>query len=139
MGSAPRITYVLDTHVLLWFRIKPDELGPKTLRLLKKPETAIVISIVTALEVALLVHKGRISLPQPVDTWFEVSLTLFQTKAYPLTPQIISDAYTLPDPFYADPADRLLVATARVEELTLITADQRILDYPAVPAWNGRT
>ena len=133
------MSYLLDTHVLLWFRIQPDQLGPKTLELLSQRENAVSISVITALEIAQLTFKKRITLPGPPETWFEESLRHFNTRALPLTPLISAEAYRMPEPFHPDPADRLLVASARLANSTLITADRRILDYSEVRTLDARS
>ena len=121
------MSYLLDTHVILWFRLEPERLGAKSLKLLSKRQTKIAISAVSALEIAQLVYKGRIEIGQPVDQWFQESLRLFGCRASTLSPEISATAYSLPEPFHSDPADRILVATALDAKQTLLTADRRIL------------
>jgi len=133
------LSYLLDTHVLLWFRIQPGQLGPRTLELLSQRENAVSISVITALEIAQLTFKNRITLPKAPDAWFEESLRHFNTRAFSLSPKISAEAYRLPGLFHPDPADRLLVASARLENCTLITADRRILDYSEVRTLDART
>jgi len=64
------VTYLLDTHVILWYRIEPEQLGARTLKLLGRRQTKLAISDVSALEIAQLAYKGRIEIEQPVDQWF---------------------------------------------------------------------
>ena len=132
------MSYLLDTHVLLWFRIQPEALGPKTLKLLSHRKNELIISAISALEIAQLSYKKRITLPKTPDAWFEESLRHFNTRVHPLTPEISAEAYRIPDPFHPDPADRILVASARVGSHTLITADRRILDYSEVRTLDAR-
>jgi len=132
------LSYLLDTHVLLWFRIQPDQLGPKTLKLLSNRKNELTISVISALEIAQLSFKNRITLPKAPDVWFEESLRHFNTRAHPLTPEISAEAYHIPEPFHPDPADRILVASARLGNHTLITADRRILDYSEVRTLDAR-
>ncbi len=132
------MSYLLDTHVLLWFRIQPESLGPKTLKLLSNRKNELAISVISALEIAQLSFKNRITLPKAPDTWFEDSLRHFNTRAHPLTPEIAAESYRIPEPFHPDSADRILVASARVESHTLITADRRILDYSEVRTFDAR-
>lgn len=122
------MTYLLDTHVILWYRIEPEQLGARTLRLLGRRQTKLAISDVSALEIAQLAYKGRIEIEQPVDQWFRESLRLFGCRATSLTPEISAAAYSLSKPFHPDPADRILVATALKSKQTLLTADRRILE-----------
>jgi PIN domain nuclease of toxin-antitoxin system len=74
------VEYLLDTHVLVWFRADPARLGPKTLKLMQQPDTVCVLSSISALELAQLTHKERLTLPQPVDEWFEDSLRRFRFR-----------------------------------------------------------
>jgi len=122
------VTYLLDTHVILWFRLQPERLGAKSLRLLSKRQSQFAISAVSALEISQLVDKKRVEIEQPVDQWFQESLRLFGCRITPLTPEISATAYLLSKPFHPDPADRILVATALGAKQTLLTADRRILE-----------
>ena len=132
------MAYLLDTHVLIWFRADPIRLGKKILGLIRQPETECFLSSVNALELAQLTHKGRLTLPQPVDQWFEDSLRRFLFKKSDMNHRIAAEAYQLPGSFHPDPADRLLVATARIEGFTLLTADRRILEYPSAKTIDAR-
>lgn len=132
------MSYLLDTHVLVWYRADPARLGEGTLDLIRQPETDCILSSVSALELAQLTHKGRLTLPQPVDQWFEDSLRRFRFRRSDINHRIAAAAYQLPGSFHPDPADRLLVATARLEECTLVTADRRILDYASVKTLDAR-
>lgn len=131
------MAYLLDTHVLVWFRAHPTRLGKKTLDRIRKPETNCILSSVSALELAQLSHKGRLTLPQPVEEWFEDSIRRFHFRHLDMNHHIAAAAYQLPGEFHPDPADRLLAATARLEGLTLLTADLRILEYPWVKTWDA--
>ena len=138
MGGAQSLSYLLDTHVILWFRIQPNSLGPKALKLLGERENVLKVSAISALEIAQLVFKNRIILSQAPDVWFEDSLRYLNTRACPLTAEIFAEAYRIPEPFHPDPADRILVASARLGKHTLITADRRILDCSAVDTLDAR-
>ena len=125
---------LLDTHVLIWFRACPERLGKATLKLLGASETEVAISVVSSLEVAQLVSKGKVSLPCDVSAWMTEGWRIFSCEETPITTKICDEAYRLPGEFHADPADRLLVATARVHRWSIVTADRRILDYRHVTA-----
>jgi len=132
------VRYLLDTHVFNWFRITPRELGPKTLSLLRDPQSDMVVSAVSALEVAQLVHSGRLVIPCDVEMWIGQTRRIFNAPESRLDSRIAAEAYRLPGEFHRDPADRILVATARLEGWTLVTADRRILEYPHVRSRNAR-
>ncbi len=131
--------YLLDTHVCNWFRITPGELGRGILALLKDPGKRFVIASVSTLEVAQLVSSGRLVLPCDAATWMAQTRRLFQAPEAVLDSRIAAEAYRLPGEFHRDPADRILVATARIEGWTLVTADRRILAYPHVRSRDART
>jgi PIN domain nuclease of toxin-antitoxin system len=126
------MTILLDTHVIVWFRADPERLGRATRKMLRASGTDVRISVVSSLEIAQLVFKGRVSLPCDVEGWMRESRRVFNCEETPLTTQIAQEAYRLPGTFHPDPADRLLVATARLQHWSILTADRRILDYPHV-------
>ncbi len=84
------------------------------------------VSVISVWEVALLEAKGRIGLTLPLSEWVTRALAP-PLKLAPLTPEIAIESSRLPPPFHNDPADRILMATARLEGLTLVTRDGRIL------------
>lgn len=132
------MTYLLDTHVLLWFRVEPAKLGPQALALLADPTTPVAVSSVSTLETTQLVFSGRILLPTDAETWMRQTRKLFQATEIELDSRIAAEAYRLPEPFHKDPADRMLVATARCQGYPLVTVDRRILEYPHVPTFDAR-
>ena len=82
-------------------------------------------------EIALLVSRARIILGQPTAQWIEAALSAPGLTLEPLSPTIAIDSCNLPDNFRSDPADHIIVATARVTDAILMTRDRRILDYAA--------
>lgn len=77
------------------------------------------------------VDKDRLRLGRPLHQWIETTLAIPNIVLLPITPAIAVDAGTLPSPIHEDPADRLIVATARRMQTSLLTADRPILDYAA--------
>jgi PIN domain nuclease of toxin-antitoxin system len=130
--------HLLDTHVLIWARARPEKLGSKTQALLRSTDLRFHLSAITSLELAQLAHKNKLVLPCAPKTWMREAFQLLGCVEIPVTTEIASDAYDLPGQFHPDPADRILVATARCHSFTLITADERILDYPQVSTWDAR-
>ena len=90
------------------------------------------VSVISCWEVAKLVEKGRLTLQQPVGEWIATALTRPHITLLSLTPEIAVDATQLPTGFHSDPADQLIVATARILGIPLLTADAKILNYAHV-------
>ncbi len=86
------------------------------------------MSAITAWEIALLVSKARMTLGQDVLDWIRAALAISGLRLAPLEPEIAVASTRLPFEMHADPADRILVATARHLGATLVTADRALLD-----------
>ena len=132
------MTLLLDTHVLVWTQEAPAKLGPRTQRSLLDPDNEILVSAVSTLEIARLVHMGHIVLKVGLDVWLATALSSLQARRLSIDHRIAQEAYSLPGTFHKDPADRLLTATARIESATLVTADDLILKYPHVQTSDAR-
>ncbi len=120
---------LLDTHVLLWLDGGSSRLGPKARLALDRAlaEDGLSVSAISFWEIGTLLRKGRVSLALDLDAWRSKLL-----RAGLVEIAVIGDigarAAALAD-FHADPADRIIVATALREGAVLATADQRILDW----------
>ena len=126
------VKILLDTHVWIWSLECPENLGPTVRSYLEDPSHKLVVSAVSYLELAQLAYRQRIVLQQTVSDWARHAVEHLGAQVSPMTPEIALGAYELPGPFHPDPADRILVATAILEHLTLLTADERILACPRV-------
>ena len=124
---------VLDTHVLIWAMNDERRLGPEARAAIAAAEQSddIGISAITPWEIALLAERGRLRLAQEVGAWIRTVLALPGIKLLPIEPGITFDSVRLPGTFRADPADRLIIATARQCGAPLLTADFAILSYAA--------
>lgn len=123
--------FLLDTCVLLWLVIDQEKLSEKTKSTLDRVEEVIFVSAISALEIGLKVQKEKLKLPLSVTTWFSESLKLHGLKELPVTSSIASESTLLP-PVHRDPFDRILVATAKIHNLTIITPDDQICAYPEI-------
>lgn len=132
------MAYLLDTHVWIWSQLAPDRLGPGTTSLLENPESTLWIATVSTLELSRLVEGGRIRLEVSPLEWVEASLDCLVCGTLEMSHAVAAQSYSLPEPFHRDPADRILVATARHHSLELVTADERILAYPHVATVDAR-
>jgi PIN domain nuclease of toxin-antitoxin system len=129
--SLPNV-FVLDTHVWIWIMegIKA-ELSPATIRLIEQSaaNSALAISAISVWEVAMLEQKGRITLSRSIDEWTKAALTAPGIRLVDLSPEIAIESTRLPGEAHGDPADRIIIATARVLGATLITRDEQIVSY----------
>jgi PIN domain nuclease of toxin-antitoxin system len=123
---------LLDTHVWIWAAEGARALGRKCRKLLVAPETQRWILPVSTLEIARLVARKEIILACPLSEWIARSMTSLKLQTVAIDHATAMEAYALPGDFHPDPADRQLVAAARVHGLSLVTADARILGYRQV-------
>jgi len=120
---------LLDTHTLLWMVEYHPRLGPETAKALNRAarEDRIAVSAITPWEIALLVSKKRIDLHRDPLEWLNAVLLLPGVHLVPLEPEIAVASTRLPFEMHPDPADRIIVATARHQGATLVTADTALL------------
>ena len=129
---------LLDTHIWIWSQEAIENIGPNTLSILKDPKNSICISPISTLEIARLIQLKQILLSGSLKRWVSRSVNNLFCRTIPISHDIAMKSYSLHEPFHKDPADRILVASALCEELTLLTADERILDYPYVKTYNAK-
>jgi PIN domain nuclease of toxin-antitoxin system len=132
------VRYLLDTHALVWALDDPARVPPAVGALLRDPSNyPLGVAAITPWEIALLAARGRLRLSRPVADWINEALRPGFAELLPLIPPIAVDSCALPGAFHADPADRMIVATARHHSLTLLTADDAIRAYPHLHTqWN---
>lgn len=123
---------LLDTHTWIWAQETPDKFGRRAAALVQDTANDVFVSAMAAMELARLVFLRRIELAEPTSAWIADSIRSLGARPLDLTAQIAAEAYDLPGNFHKDPVDRVLVATARLHNLTLLTADAVILRYPHV-------
>ena len=126
---------LLDTHVWLWLAFgTPEKLRPGARKALEQAgaSSPLLVSIISVWEVALLESKKRLRLPMSVSEWVERALDRPEIRLIGLEhASSVIDSCRLPGDFHPDPADRLLVATARRENAVFVTQDRKILEYGA--------
>jgi PIN domain nuclease of toxin-antitoxin system len=117
---------LLDTHIWIWNETAPEKLSSEINRELANPENQLWLSPVSVWEMTVLLEKRRIELKQDFRAWAEESVRDLQLHEAAITWEVAHELrYTMLG--HRDPADRFLVATARVYDLTLITADERLI------------
>ena len=126
---------VLDTHVLLWWVNGSDslsKLAEKAIRKTLSQGSEIIVSSITAWEVSMLIEKGRLTLSMDVESWFAEISQIDGVRFLPVDNEIAIKSTVLPGNFHKDPADRMIVATARKLAVPLVTADEKIRNYEHV-------
>ena len=127
---------LLDTHILIWWRLDSQQLDRSMARRLQDMENRqkpVAISAITLWEIAMLEARGRIEIAGPPDIWLEELERHPLVEVLPLTARIAAESVHLGPDFHNDPTDQIIVATARVHGLPLMTADQRIRKWGKVP------
>jgi PIN domain nuclease of toxin-antitoxin system len=121
---------LLDTHVLIWWFGDRSRLSPAQQQILASasPEAPLVVSDISLWEVATLHDLGRIRLAMPVREWLDRATAAPLVRRQGISPAIAAELTVIPNSFHRDPADRILVATARVLGATLLTQDRRIAE-----------
>lgn len=126
---------LLDTHIWIWLLQSPNRLGPHTAKELADPANELWLSPISTWEAVLLFSKGRIRKPADLAAWLPLALAGIQRHA-PLSHEIVLAAHLLT--LHQDPADRFLAATAQVLDLTLVTADQKLLGLGSIRTMGNR-
>jgi PIN domain nuclease of toxin-antitoxin system len=130
LGSAEVI--ILDTHIWVWWVQGDPRLTQKYQQLLEQYKIqGLGVSIFSCWEITKLVEKNRLVLPKTLSEWFELALAYPGVQLVDLTIPILIEATNLVG-FHNDPGDQIIVATARILNCSLLTADQKILAYPNV-------
>ena len=121
---------LLDTHIWIWLSVSQDRLSQAAKKTIHSTSKKW-ISAISCWELAKLVEKNRIGFSIPVLNWIRQSLLENDMRIADLSPEVAVESTRLQD-FHQDPADQIIVATARVLGMPLITSDRRIRSYPGV-------
>jgi PIN domain nuclease of toxin-antitoxin system len=128
---------LLDTHIWIWSDSEPHKLSSEVARELENPANERYLAAVSIWEVILLLEKKRINAKGDFGEWFRKSVEELDLIEVPFSWEIAQELrYTMLG--HRDPADRFLVATAKVHDLTLITADERLLRIPGLSVLANR-
>lgn len=123
---------ILDTHIWIWLADNNPRLTQQHRQWIQQYQSqGLGVSIISCWEVAKLVENNRLAMSLPVDEWLTAALAYPGVQLLNLTIPIVVESTKLTD-FHRDPADQLIVATARIYGCPLLTADSKILAYPDV-------
>jgi len=121
---------LLDTHIWIWWVRNDPQLPQDYYQLIASEETnGLGVSVISCWEVAMLVKRGRLIIPMDCLSWIRLGLSARGLSLLELTPEIAVESTNLPGSFHRDPADQILVATARIHNCPLVTLDAKIRGY----------
>lgn len=124
---------MLDTQVLVWWVENSNRLSASHKSVIDASERdGLRASAISIWEIAMLVSKRRLDVGMLVSSWLDKVLAIPTLHIVAATPQILVNSTELPGSFHPDPADRIVVATARAYEEPLLTTDRKILAYAHV-------
>lgn len=125
---------VLDTHTWIWWVTSDRRLSRKARAAIDKAQSRgeLWVSMISIWEMAKKIEKGQLALDRPLEEWLEAALSAEGLHVAEMTRPILLDSCRLPLPFHGEPADQIIVATARAHGATLITRDARLQDYAHV-------
>lgn len=124
---------LLDTHEWIWWVNGDSSLDAATAEFIAGNEaTGLGVSLISCWEVAKKVEVGKLELDRDVADWIDGALAYPGVRLLDLSPAIVIESTRLPAPFHRDPADQIIVATARVLGIPLLTGDARLRSYAHV-------
>ena len=128
---------LLDTHIWIWMALEPTRLSRRVASALNDSENDLWISPISVWELLTLTRKGRVELNEDPVLWARRTLELLQLHEAPLTTEVALETSAIGIP-HSDPADRLIAASARVFELTLVTADAKLIGASGIEVLANR-
>jgi PIN domain nuclease of toxin-antitoxin system len=124
---------ILDTHIWVWWNHNDSRLTHKHKESINSERLhGLGVCSISLLEISRLVNQNKLILPCSVQEWFNIALAQQGVVLLSITPQIAIDCYSLPGDFHKDPADRIIVSTARIYDVPLVSVDEKILAYSYV-------
>lgn len=131
MGKNEGPGLLLDTHIWLRYQGISGDLLPAALPRIHAAVAhgKLYISVISIWETAMLARAGKLSLNTNINSWTQQALSKPGLNLLDFSPEIAIESVNLPEPVHKDPADRILIASARVERLTLVTRDQKVLEF----------
>ena len=126
--------YMLDTHTWIWWNMNPHQLSDRVKRIIGNTNKydEMLLSAISPWEFGKLLEKQRIGISCNPEDWINIALDMPKLRLVPLSPLLSYRSTVLPQPFHNDPADQIIVATARGENATILTKDEKILAYKNV-------
>jgi PIN domain nuclease of toxin-antitoxin system len=125
---------LLDTHAWVWWVTSDRRLSPAARTSISRAQSkeGLLLSLISLWEVAKKVEKGQLVLDRPITDWLDDATAQPGLHVVEMTRPILVESCRLPGTFHGDPADQIIVATARERDATIVTKDRQIRDYAQV-------
>ncbi|MBN2443383.1 MAG: type II toxin-antitoxin system VapC family toxin [Spirochaetales bacterium] len=123
--------YLLDTHVLLWLASNQENLPEEVIEIIKTNPNNLFISSITAFEITIKTIKKKLKLPLTPEKWIPGALKQHHIEEIPMDSRIAIRSALLPA-IHNDPCDRVIIATAMIHHMVILTKDQTIPKYPEI-------
>ena len=137
MGRCPLMKLLLDTHIWIWSVLDPTRLSQRVARAIDNPENQLWLSPISIWELLMLTRKGRLQLNEDAVSWARRTVEQLQLHEAPLTFDVAMETSAL-DLAHSDPSDRLIAASAKFFDLTLVTADEKLIAARGVKILSNR-
>jgi PIN domain nuclease of toxin-antitoxin system len=125
---------LLDTHAWIWWSTEDARLSRRARSVIAKAQAAddLWLSLISVWELAKKVEKGHLVLDRPLHQWVDTAASVPGLNLWELSRPILIESCQLPPPFHGDPADQIIVATARHHQALVVTKDEKIQQYAHV-------
>jgi PIN domain nuclease of toxin-antitoxin system len=137
MGCCSLMKLLLDTHIWIWSVLEPTRLAKRIARAIDNAENQLWLSPISVWELLMLTQKGRVQLNEDAVSWARRTIEVLQLHEAPLTFEVALETSTL-SLAHSDPSDRLIAASAKVFDLTLVTADEKLIAAPGIKTLPNR-
>jgi PIN domain nuclease of toxin-antitoxin system len=137
MGRYSLMKLLLDTHIWIWSVLDPTRLSQRIARAIDKAENELWLSPISVWELFRLTQKGRVQLNEDTLSWTRRTVEQLQLHEAPLTFDVALETCAL-NLTHSDPSDRLIAASAKVFDLTLLTADEKLIAAPGIKVLPNR-
>ncbi len=128
---------LLDTHIWLWSALEPQRLARRVKESLTDPTNELWLSPLSVGELIVLLRKGRLQLPRNVAEWVATTIADLQIVEAPLTVEVALAVMSFDFP-HGDPADHFIASSAKVFNLTLVTADENLTGLRGIQVMANR-
>jgi PIN domain nuclease of toxin-antitoxin system len=125
---------LLDTHAWIWWVAEDKRLSKDARAAIERAQRTdtLWLSAISIWEVSKKVEKGQLVFDRALDQWLDLATAVTGLTVAELSRHVLVESCRLPQPFHGDPADQLIVATAREEQATVVTKDERMRGYEHV-------